>query len=43
MLASILIIDKRKELPAKYKKSLENEQTSVIISRNLKDAMQKSR
>ena len=41
MLASILIIDKRKELPAKYKKSLENEQTSVIISGNLKDAMQK--
>ena len=41
MLSNVLIIDKRKELSTKYKKSIEDEQTSVIISRNLKDAMLK--
>ena len=39
MLSNVLIIDKRKELSTKYKKSIEDEQTSVLISRNLKDAM----
>ena len=39
MLSNVLIIDKRKELSTKYKKSIEDEQTSVAISRNLKDAM----
>lgn len=40
MLSKILIIDKRKELPAKYKKNIEDADTSVIISNNLKDALQ---
>lgn len=39
MLSKILIIDKRKELPAKYKKNLEDVDTSVTISNNLKDAI----
>ena len=39
MLSKILIIDKRKELPAKYKKNIEDADTSVIISNNLKDAL----
>ena len=39
MLSKILIIDKRKELPAKYKKSLDDEQTVVFISRSIKDAL----
>ena len=39
MLSKILIIDKRKELPAKYKKNIENADTSVTISNNLKDAL----
>ena len=39
MLSKILIIDKRKELPAKYKKNIEDSDTSVIISNNLKDAL----
>jgi len=39
VLSSVLIIDKRRELPAKYKKCIEDEQTSVIVSRNLKDAL----
>ena len=39
MLSTVLIIDKRKELSTKYKKSIENQQTTVIISRNLKDAI----
>lgn len=38
MLTTVLIIDKRKELPAKYKKCLEDTETQVIITRNLKDA-----
>lgn len=40
MLSNVLIIDKRKELSTKYKKSIEDEQTTVVVSRNLKDAMQ---
>ena len=39
MLSKILIIDKRKELPAKYKKNVEDADTSVIISSNIKDAI----
>lgn len=39
MFSTILIIDKRKELPIKYKKSLENEQTSVVISRNIQEGL----
>lgn len=39
MLSNVLIIDKRVELSTKYKKSLEDEQTSVIIARALKDAI----
>ena len=39
MLSLVLIIDKRKELSTKYKKCLEDEQTTVIIARNLKDAI----
>ena len=39
MLSKILIIDKRKELPAKYKKNLEDSDTSVVISNNIKDAL----
>ncbi len=39
MLSKILIIDRRKELPAKYKKNLDDSDTSVIISGNLKDAI----
>ncbi|MCQ2739910.1 MAG: response regulator [bacterium] len=41
MLANILIIDKRKELPIKYKKSLEDSQTAVLIAGNMKDALNK--
>ena len=40
MLSKILVIDCRKELPAKYKKNLEDSETSVSISNNLKDAIQ---
>ena len=39
MLSYVLIIDKRKELPAKYKKCIEDNETAVIITRNLKDAI----
>ena len=35
MLSKILIIDKRRELPVKYKKSLENNDISVTISQNI--------
>ena len=34
-----LIIDKRRELPAKYKKLLENKFSQVIISKNLISAL----
>lgn len=40
MLSKILIIDKRKELPAKYKKNIEDSDTSVTIANNIKDALQ---
>lgn len=39
MLSHVLIIDKRKELSVKYKKSIEDEQTSVQIARELKDGI----
>ncbi len=39
MLSKILIIDKRKELPAKYKKNLEDTDNSVTISNNITDAI----
>lgn len=39
MLSKILIIDKRQELPTKYKKALNDPDTSVEIARNLKDAL----
>lgn len=38
MLSTVLIIDKRKELPAKYKKCIDELEASTIITRNLKDA-----
>lgn len=41
MLSNVLIIDKRKELSTKYKKSIEDEQTTAVITRNLKDALLK--
>ncbi len=39
MLSTVLIIDKRTELPAKYKKSLDDSQTSVVIARSLRDGI----
>ena len=39
MLSNVLIIDKRKELSIKYKKSIEDAETSAVISRDLKDAL----
>lgn len=39
MLSNILIIDKRRELSVKYKKSLDNEETCVKIAQNLKDGI----
>ena len=39
MLSYVLIIDKRKELSVKYKKSIDEEQTSAVIARTLKDAV----
>ena len=39
MLSNVLIIDKRKELSTKYKKSLEDNETTAVISKNLKDAL----
>lgn len=38
MLSTVLIIDKRQELPAKYKKSIDTLEAKTIITRNLKDA-----
>ena len=40
MLSKILIIDKRRELPAKYKKSLEDTDISVVLAKDLKTAIQ---
>ena len=39
MLSKILIMDKRKELPAKYKKNIEDSNTSVIITDDMKTAL----
>lgn len=39
MLSTVLIIDKRKELSIKYKKSIENSDTNAVIARTLKDAL----
>lgn len=39
MFSYVLIIDKRKELSVKYKKSIDDEQTSAVIARTLKDAV----
>ncbi|MBQ7764210.1 response regulator [bacterium] len=39
MLSSVLIIDKRKELSVKYKKSIEDSNVNVVIARTLKDAL----
>ncbi len=41
MLSTVLIIDKRKELPAKYKKCIDTSQTEVVISDTLKDGIEK--
>lgn len=38
MLSSVLIIDKRKELPVKYKKCIDSLGTSSIISKTMKEA-----
>ena len=39
MLSTVLIIDKRKELSIKYKKSIEESDVKVVIASTLKDAM----
>lgn len=39
MLSTVLIIDKRKELSIKYKKSIDNAEINSIITRTLKDAL----
>lgn len=39
MLSTVLIIDKRKELSTKYKKSIDNSETNTIVARSLQDAM----
>lgn len=39
MLSKILIIDKRRELSVKYKKALDDEQTAVLIAKNMKKAL----
>jgi diguanylate cyclase (GGDEF)-like protein len=39
MLCNTLIIDRRKELSTKYKKSLKDEHTQVDVASNLKDAL----
>ena len=39
MLTNTLIIDKRKELPAKYKKILEDKTNEVTISSDIKSAL----
>ena len=39
MLSTVLIIDKRKELSIKYKKSIDNIEINSIIARTLKDAL----
>ena len=39
MLSTVLIIDKRKELSVKYKKSIDESEINVVIARTLKDAI----
>ncbi len=39
MLSTILIIDKRRELPAKYKKCVDDSGINVVIARALKDGL----
>lgn len=39
MLCNTLIIDTRKELPAKYKKSIADNNTYVFVANNIKDAL----
>lgn len=39
MLSTVLIIDKRKELSVKYKKSIDEAEINTIIARTLKDAL----
>ena len=39
MLATILIIDKRKELSLKYKRCLDDTESNAVIAKTLKDAM----
>ena len=39
MRSKIIIVDVRKELSTKYKKALEDSQTSVTVTKNLKDAL----
>lgn len=39
MLSTVLIIDKRKELSVKYKKSIEESDVNAVIARTLKDAL----
>lgn len=43
MLSCVLIIDKRKELSTKYKKSLEDNQTSALTARTLKEGIELTR
>lgn len=39
MLSTVLIIDKRKELSVKYKKSVDSTELNAVIARTLKDAL----
>lgn len=39
MLSTVLIIDKRTELPTKYKKCIDNSETKTVMARNLKDGI----
>ena len=39
MLSTVLIIDKRKELSTKYKKSIEESEINTVIAKTLKDAL----
>lgn len=39
MLSTVLIIDKRKELPAKYKKCIDSVEAKAIIAHNLRDGL----
>ena len=39
MLSTVLIIDKRKELSTKYKKSIDNTDINTVVARSLQDAM----